>query len=237
MTEKMTKLELTCLRIAEAILKSGQNLDLYLGPDNGSNRQALADDSRDLAQRLFPSPYVSPSQAAINAAQDTTSKMILIDDPHHIPDFPGGKLVIWTDGSCSPNPGPGGWGLYAEADGNPWVSLNGPGGKNTTNNQMELKAAIEALKIIPPKTHAIIYTDSQYVKRGITEWISGWIRQGWKTSSKKPVKNKDLWVELSDLATNPNVEWQWVKAHNGNPGNEKADELAGKGRAMNEMFP
>jgi len=164
-------------------------------------------------------------------------KMILIDDPRHVPDFPGGKLVIWTDGSCSPNPGPGGWGLYAEADGNPWVSLNGPGGKNTTNNQMELKAAIEALKIIPPKTHAIIYTDSQYVKRGITEWISGWIRQGWKTSSKKPVKNKDLWVELSDLATNPNVEWQWVKAHNGNPGNEKADELAGKGRAMNEMFP
>ena len=224
--QQMTKIEKAALDIACAYIGSDdRNHLMQAGDVGGVNRMSFAEACRDLARRLMDPPLSDELET------------ILIDDPRHVPDYPGGDLIIWTDGSCSPNPGPGGWGLYAEADGKPWLSLNGPGGKDTTNNRMELKAAIEALKIIPPKTRAIIYTDSQYVKRGITEWISGWIRRGWKTANKKPVKNKDLWIELADLATNPNIEWKWVKAHNGNPGNEKADELAGKGRAMNDMFP
>lgn len=136
---------------------------------------------------------------------------------------------IFTDGACSGNPGPGGWGAL----------INGPDGENeltggaadTTNNRMELQAAIEALKSLPTGSAVTLTTDSTYVKEGITGWIKNWKARGWKTAAKKPVKNVDLWQNLDAECARHKVNWQWVKGHAGHAGNERADELARQGMA------
>ena len=140
------------------------------------------------------------------------------------------ELTIYTDGACSGNPGKGGWGailIYAKEK--KYIS----GSKQlTTNNQMELTATIEALKAILKPSNIALYTDSQYVKNGITSWIFNWKKNGWKTANKKPVANKDLWIELEKYVDFHSVNWFWVKGHSGDHYNEIADELAVK--AMNE---
>ena len=139
------------------------------------------------------------------------------------------KLHIWTDGACKGNPGVGGWGVLMRW-GEHEKELFG-GEELTTNNRMELSAVIAALKSIKRPVPVVIHTDSSYVKNGITTWISGWKRNGWRTSDRKPVKNIELWQELDRLVEQHNIEWQWVKGHAGDPGNERADELANMGCA------
>ncbi len=138
------------------------------------------------------------------------------------------KLVeIYTDGACKGNPGPGGWGAvlrYGEKE----KHLFG-GEKDTTNNRMELLAAIEGLSALKRSCDVILTTDSQYVRKGITEWIAGWRKNGWKTAAKKPVKNADLWQRLDELSAKHNVDWRWVKGHSGHAENELADQLANQG--------
>jgi len=134
-------------------------------------------------------------------------------------------ITIYTDGACSGNPGVGGWGVVIIEDNKNEFFLNG-GDKNTTNNKMELTAAIKALKTFEKKSTITLITDSKYVKDGIQSWIQNWKKNGWKTAAKKPVKNKELWIELDDLITKHNISWEWVKGHTGNKHNEKADYLA-----------
>jgi ribonuclease HI len=136
---------------------------------------------------------------------------------------------IFTDGACSGNPGPGGWGALI-CNGKNENELTG-GAAETTNNRMELLAAIEALKSLPDGSAVRLTTDSVYVKDGITNWIKNWKARGWKTAAKKPVKNVDLWQELDSVAQRHSVEWHWVKGHAGHAGNERADELARQGMA------
>ncbi len=142
---------------------------------------------------------------------------------------PKGDLVIYTDGACSGNPGPGGWGVLMQF-GNKEKTLNG-GEPETTNNRMELMAAIKALEAVKPEFRGTItlWTDSTYVLKGITEWIHGWKKRGWKKSDKKPVINKDLWQRLDVLNAEKDINWKWVKGHAGVEGNERADELARQG--------
>ena len=137
------------------------------------------------------------------------------------------KIEIYTDGACRGNPGPGGWGavlMYGEKT----KEIYG-GENNTTNNRMELMAAIRALEALNRGCELTLYTDSQYVRKGITEWIMNWKKRGWKTAAKKPVKNADLWQLLDEQVNKHNVNWVWVKGHAGNEGNELADDLANKG--------
>ena len=134
------------------------------------------------------------------------------------------KVDIYTDGACSGNPGPGGWGVLIEID-NENIQLSG-GNKETTNNRMELMAAIKALEEIDKDYEITLYTDSNYVKDGITSWISNWKKNNWKTASKKDVKNKELWIRLDEAIKDKNISWVWVKGHAGNAGNEQADYLA-----------
>ena len=134
------------------------------------------------------------------------------------------KLKIYTDGACSGNPGKGGWAAVI-LDGKNQSSISGSENK-TTNNRMELMAPIMALKKIKTKSEIIIYTDSRYVKDGITEWIKKWKLNNWKSANKKPVKNRDLWVKLDNCCQKHNVSWKWVKAHAGNKLNNLVDELA-----------
>jgi len=138
------------------------------------------------------------------------------------------KLVeIFTDGACKGNPGPGGWGALLRYGENVKELFGGE--ENTTNNRMELMAAIVALETLNRPCQVVVTTDSQYVRQGITEWLEGWKKRNWKNSAKKPVKNADLWQRL-DAATQPHqIEWKWVKGHSGHPENEKADQLANKG--------
>ena len=142
------------------------------------------------------------------------------------------ELFAYTDGACSGNPGPGGWGaLLLARDGDDVVkerTLCG-GEAETTNNRMELKAAIEALNALDRPSQITVVTDSAYVKGGITEWMANWKKRGWKTASKSPVKNVDLWQQLDEAASRHDVKWEWVKGHAGHPENERADELARKG--------
>ena len=133
----------------------------------------------------------------------------------------------YTDGACKGNPGPGGWGVLLVYGGHK-KELSG-GVAQTTNNRMEMQAVIEALKSLKRTTKVRVHTDSQYVHKGISEWITGWKRKGWKTADGKPVKNQDLWMELDGLSTSHEVQWKWVKGHAGHPGNEAADKLANEG--------
>jgi len=134
-------------------------------------------------------------------------------------------ITVYTDGACSGNPGKGGWGVVILEKNKDEIFLNG-GDDNTTNNRMELTAAIEALKHYQKREDITLITDSKYVKDGIQSWIQNWKKNGWKTAAKKPVKNKELWVELDVLITKHNIRWEWVKGHAGNKHNEKADYLA-----------
>ena len=136
---------------------------------------------------------------------------------------------MFTDGACSGNPGPGGWAaIVIPADGGDHVELSG-GEKLTTNNHMELKAVVEALRALKQPSEVTIHVDSSYVMNGMKTWIIGWKRNGWKTASKQPVKNVDLWQELDAEVAKHTVRWVWVKGHAGDPGNEAADVLANKG--------
>ena len=137
------------------------------------------------------------------------------------------KYKIYTDGACSGNPGPGGWGAVILDQDDKQKNISGSE-KNTTNNRMELLAAIMSLKKIKTNSEVVIFTDSTYVKNGITEWMKNWKKNGWKNSSKKPVKNKDLWEKLDKLCEANSVSWKWVKGHSTNELNNLADELATK---------
>ena len=134
------------------------------------------------------------------------------------------KVDIYTDGACSGNPGPGGWGVLIQLD-DKNIKLSG-GDNETTNNRMELMAAIIALEEINKDYKINLYTDSNYVKDGITSWISNWKKNSWKTANKKDVKNKDLWIRLDSAIKGKDISWIWVKGHAGNAGNEQADYLA-----------
>ena len=137
------------------------------------------------------------------------------------------KYIIYTDGACCGNPGPGGWGAVIIDEKNNQIELSGSE-KSTTNNRMELLAPIKALKKIKTEAKTTIFTDSTYLKNGITEWIKKWEINGWKSANKKPIKNKDLWQELNKLTQKKDITWKWVKAHAGNRLNELADQLATK---------
>jgi len=137
------------------------------------------------------------------------------------------RVEAFTDGACRGNPGPGGWGVLLRFGGHE-KELKG-GESHTTNNRMELSAAIEALKALSEPCHVTLTTDSTYVRDGITQWVSKWKANGWKTAAKKPVKNQDLWIALEEQCQRHAVDWQWVKGHAGHPENERADQLANAG--------
>lgn len=149
------------------------------------------------------------------------------------------KVEIYTDGACKGNPGPGGWGAWLVAGGlQAWAAAGRPvdkekslcgGEMDTTNNRMELKAVIEALNALKRPCEVILHTDSQYVQKGISEWLAGWKARGWRTASKAPVKNVDLWQALDQARLRHQMDWRWVKGHAGHEGNEKADALANQG--------
>ena len=139
------------------------------------------------------------------------------------------KVEIFTDGACSGNPGPGGWGALLRFNGKE-KELSG-GEAATTNNRMELKAAIEALNVLKEACEVHLYTDSNYVRDGISGWIEGWKRNGWRTADKKPVKNAELWQALDEARRRHQVQWHWVRGHAGHPENERADALARAGMA------
>ena len=137
------------------------------------------------------------------------------------------KVYIYTDGACKGNPGPGGWGALMKYKDTEKEFCGGE--TQTTNNRMEMKAAIEALSQLKRPCDVVLTTDSQYLRKGITEWIDNWKKRGWKTTAKKPVKNADLWQQLDELAQKHNITWNWVKGHSGHAENERADELANQG--------
>ncbi|PWF24085.1 ribonuclease HI [Corticimicrobacter populi] len=137
------------------------------------------------------------------------------------------KVDIWTDGACKGNPGPGGWGALLRYGAHEKTLYGGE--LDTTNNRMELLAVIEALGALRRRCAVVLHTDSRYVQQGMTEWLPNWKRRGWKTADKKPVKNVDLWQRLDEQVARHEVRWQWVKGHAGDPGNERADQLANQG--------
>jgi ribonuclease HI len=147
------------------------------------------------------------------------------------------EVQIYTDGACKGNPGPGGWGAWLKSGATEKELFGGE--LNTTNNRMELKAVIEGLRALKRPCKVVLYLDSQYVRMGITEWIRGWKAKGWRTSTKQPVKNVELWQELDKLVAEGGhqIEWRWVKGHSGDAGNERADMLANKGveRALGRL--
>ena len=143
-----------------------------------------------------------------------------------------GDIEIYADGACKGNPGPGGWGVLLRAGGREKEMFGGEA--QTTNNRMELTAVIEGLRSLKERSTVRVYTDSQYVQKGISEWIHSWKKRGWLTSDKKPVKNVDLWKTLDEAAQQHQVSWHWVKGHAGHPENERADALANKGITQEE---
>jgi len=153
------------------------------------------------------------------------------------PRVPPQHIVIYTDGACKGNPGPGGWGALLAGGGAEKEIFGGE--LNTTNNRMEMMAVIEALAALKKPCTVTLYLDSQYVLKGITEWIHGWKARGWRTAAKAPVKNVDLWQRLDTLLVSSahTIDWRWVRGHNGDPGNERADALANKGveRALGRL--
>ena len=140
-----------------------------------------------------------------------------------------GTIHIYTDGACKGNPGKGGWGAILEVDGKERELFGGE--PVTTNNRMELTAVIEALAALKRPCRVVLHTDSQYVQKGITEWIHGWKARGWRTAAREPVKNVDLWKKLDEVVRAHEIDWKWVKGHAGDAGNERADALANKGVA------
>lgn len=136
-------------------------------------------------------------------------------------------VEIWTDGACKGNPGWGGWGALLRQGRHEKMIYGGQ--SDTTNNRMEIQAVIEALKALRRPCTVVVHTDSQYVQKGMTEWLANWKKRGWRTADKKPVKNADLWQELDELVGLHQVTWKWVRGHVGDPGNEMADQLANKG--------
>lgn len=140
---------------------------------------------------------------------------------------PPGIVEIYTDGACRGNPGPGGWGALLRWNGHEKRLCGGE--THTTNNRMELTAAIMALEALRRNCGAVLYTDSTYLKQGLTEWLPGWRMRGWRSSSGKPIKNEDLWRRLESVSKCHRVDWRWVRGHAGNPGNEAADGLANQG--------
>lgn len=141
-------------------------------------------------------------------------------------------VEIYTDGACKGNPGPGGWGVLLKSGGVEKELFGGE--RETTNNRMEMMAVIQALEALKRPCHVILHADSQYVLKGIKEWLPGWKARGWKTAAKQPVKNVDLWQRLDAMLsqTEHRIEWRWVKGHDGDPGNERADALANRGVAQ-----
>jgi len=137
------------------------------------------------------------------------------------------SVVVYTDGACKGNPGPGGWGALLRWKGHEKELFGGE--RDTTNNRMELTAVIQALSALKSRRQVAVYTDSEYVKNGITTWIHGWKQRGWRTADKKPVKNVELWQRLEALAAQHDVQWHWVRGHDGDPDNERADALANRG--------
>jgi len=137
------------------------------------------------------------------------------------------EVEMYTDGACRGNPGPGGWGVLLLAKGREREICGSE--PATTNNRMELTAAIRGLEALKRHCRITVYTDSEYVRRGIDEWMANWKQRGWKTAAKKPVKNEDLWRQLDAAAQRHDIQWRWVRGHDGNPGNERADELANLG--------
>lgn len=137
---------------------------------------------------------------------------------------PAAPVTVFTDGACLGNPGPGGWGAVVVRDGERW-ELSGYA-PMTTNNRMELQAAIEALRLLTPPCEVDLYTDSQYLRNGMQSWLRNWKRNRWRTADRKPVKNAELWRALDELASAHHVRWHWVRGHAGHPGNERADALA-----------
>jgi ribonuclease HI len=137
------------------------------------------------------------------------------------------EVEVYADGACRGNPGPGGWGVVLRSGLTEKELWGGEG--HTTNNRMELTAAIRALEALRRPCRVALYTDSQYVRNGITEWLRSWKQRGWRTADRKPVKNQDLWERLDELATQHEVEWHWVRGHSGHAGNERADALANRG--------
>jgi len=136
-------------------------------------------------------------------------------------------VIIYTDGACRGNPGPGGWGVtlrYQDKERELWG-----GEKDTTNNRMELLAAIKGLEALKRESVVELYTDSNYVKNGISQWIHNWKKNGWKSANRKPIKNQDLWMRLDELQAKHQVSWHWVKGHSGDPNNERVDMLANRG--------
>ncbi|MEO6501763.1 MAG: ribonuclease HI [Jatrophihabitantaceae bacterium] len=155
-----------------------------------------------------------------------------VDQPSTSP--PAGSdrspVLIYTDGACKGNPGPGGWGAWLSSGGHSKELFGGE--PQTTNQRMELMAAIQALTALTRPCAVVLYTDSRYVLEGITSWIHGWKRNGWQNSSKQPVKNADLWRSLDEVSARHAIDWRWVKGHSGDPGNERADALANDGAAL-----
>lgn len=143
------------------------------------------------------------------------------------PPFPHQVVELYTDGACSGNPGPGGWGALLRCQGVE-KELNG-GERDTTNNRMELRAVIEGLRALTRPCRIELYTDSQYVMKGVTEWLAGWKARGWKSAAKQPVKNQDLWMELDQELPRHTINWHWVRGHSGHIENERADLLARQG--------
>jgi ribonuclease HI len=144
------------------------------------------------------------------------------------------EVEIYTDGACKGNPGAGGWGALLESGGKTRELFGGEA--YTTNNRMELTAVIRALEALRGPCRVKLHTDSQYVQLGISEWIHQWKKRGWRTADKKPVKNEDLWRRLDELSQQHDIEWRWVRGHDGNVGNERADELANRGVAEFQKF-
>ena len=181
-----------------------------------------------VGRRARRSPFPRRPDGRRDTATDgTLSAFSTVPQHPHMAQQTEKTLEIWTDGACKCNPGIGGWGAYMVWGAHTREMYGGS--KLTTNNQMELTAVISALSALRRKCPIIIHTDSSYVKDGITKWIHGWKRNGWRTADKKPVKNAELWQQLDELTSQFDIEWRWVKGHAGDPGNEKADELANMG--------
>lgn len=207
--------ELTAAYCADGVFKAGDYFSLC---PSCRNRLVQGDGfcrecQRKEAEARFK--RVAPAEAAKTVA------------PMEKASAKGPTIHIFTDGACQGNPGPGGWGAIIRIPGQAIQELSG-GSKATTNNKMELTAAIEALKSLSEPSKVVLTTDSQYLKNGITLWIRAWKRNGWKTADKKPVKNADLWNKLDALNQQHEIDWRWVRGHSGHPENERCDQLAVK---------